>query len=1178
MKSSGSKGFMKEIVIGAVIVATILLLGTFVAGKNASEDTESAVHAVSLMYLDELAARRAQVVSSTLSNYAASMDAAVGLLTPQDLASITNLQAYQARMKQLYGLEKFAFVDSDGLIYTSRGTRTDVQFYRFDYNTIGGSEVSLKDVDGAKKVVIAMPVDRLALEGKTLVACFMEIDMNRMLNSLSLQTDNKNTTFCNIYTRRGEALTNMVLGGLANETNLLEALANAEFGRGKNFESVAADFAEGRPGVAMFTYNNIRETICYVPIKDTDWMITYLVRDSVINEQISSIADGIARRSLAQSALTAIVLIVVFVLLYLQMRNAAKVMLEKEISEAENRGKQQELEEQLAMQEELLAQEHEKAQQESVINSLAANYGSVYYVDLDSGVAVCYRADEMIENAPEVGDEFLFHQRFTAYAEQYVKHEYRHEFLKCIDADEIRRRIAAEPVFTFRFLSDRNGEDRYGQLRISAANTNVSDEKDKTIHAICVGFADIDAEMRDTLQKKIELENALQAAEESGKAAESANRAKTAFLSMMSHEIRTPINAIIGMNEMILRESSEENTLTYAENVHAASLSLLSIINDILDFSKIEAGKIDIFPTEYALPSLVNDLVNLVRLRAEEHGLALYVKVNPDTPHTLLGDEIRVKQIITNLLTNAVKYTEKGSVSFSVSFHQTGQSEIALDVSVTDTGRGIREEELDKIFVAFDRLDGEKTRKIEGTGLGLNITQQLLTLMGSRLEVRSVFGEGSTFSFSLRQKVVNWEGVGDITEAMKRVEGRRVQRNTGFTAPTARILVVDDAPMNIAVISGLLRRTKIFVDTASSGEEGVEKFGSNQYDLVFLDHRMPGMDGMETLDELKRLYPGKVKDTPIISLTANAVFGAKEEYLAAGFSDYLSKPVMPDALDATLLKHLPADKLVFTSTEEKETEETPLPDWLSDIPLISTRRGVEFCGGNQEYLDALKIFAASIEERADELEKLYKIRDYKGYTVKVHALKSMAKSIGASELSELAAEMEEAGKNRDIAALTAGAEVLLSLYRSLAEPLKRLSEEQPKKTGGTDAEKKLVTDRRRRLLLVDDDDDFLALTTHWLKKDYVVTAVNSGKKALKYLEKERPDLVLLDYEMPEMDGSVVLEKIRGMSNCKDLPVVFLTGTEDRENVKKAEQLHPEGFLIKTLGKKGLLMGIATFFD
>ncbi|MBR6343219.1 MAG: cache domain-containing protein [Selenomonadaceae bacterium] len=279
------------------------MLGTIVTGRNASEDTETAVHAVSMMYLDELAERRGQVVSSTLSNYAASMNAAVGLLTPQDLSSIANLQAYQARMKQLYGLEKFAFVDSDGLIYTSRGTRTDIQLYRFDYKHIAGSEVSLKDVDGAQKVVIAMPVDQLALEGKTLVACFMEIDMNRMLKNLSLQTDNKNTTFCNIYTRKGDALTNMVLGGLASETNLLEALSNATFGRGNSFQSVAADFEAGKHGVVSFTYGNIRETLCYVPIKDTDWMITYLVRDSIINEQISSIADGIAKRSLVQSAL-----------------------------------------------------------------------------------------------------------------------------------------------------------------------------------------------------------------------------------------------------------------------------------------------------------------------------------------------------------------------------------------------------------------------------------------------------------------------------------------------------------------------------------------------------------------------------------------------------------------------------------------------------------------------------------------------------------------------------------------------------------------------------------------------------------------------------------------------------------------------------------------------------------
>ena len=1176
MGAGERKGFMKEAVIGCVIVAAILLFGTIITGRNASEDTETAVHTVSMMYLDELASRRAQVVSSALSNYAANMDAAVGLLTSADLASAKNLQAYQARMKQLYGLEKFAFVDSDGLIYTSRGTRTDIDLYKFDYNRITGPEISLKTVDGAKKVVIAMPVDRLSLEGKTLVACFMEIDMSRMLRSLSLQTDNNNTTFCNIYTRKGAALSDMVLGGLASEDNLLEALAHAEFKQGQTFQSVAADFEEGRGSVATFTYGNIRETLCYVPIKGTDWMLTYLVRDSVINEQISSIADGIARRSLAQSALTAVALLAVFAVLYMQTRKATKATLEKEISEAENRGKQQELEEQLALQEELLAQEQEKAQQENVINSLAVNYRSVYYVDLDTDDAVCYREDDPLEDAPDLGEHFAYHQKFISYGERFVKPEYQDEFFRFIEPGEIRRHLAEEPVFNYRYLAEHRGEERYEQLRISAANT-VANESGITVHAVCMGFADVDAEMRRDLQRKQELENAVQAARESGEAAEAANQAKSAFLSMMSHEIRTPINAVIGMNEMILRESAEENVLTYAENARAASMSLLSIINDILDFSKIEAGKMDILPSEYALPSLVNDLVNLVRLRAEEHGLALYVKVDPDTPNTLFGDEIRVKQIITNILTNAVKYTEKGSVSFSVGFHQTAPDEIALDVSVTDTGRGIKDEDIEKLFAAFNRLDAEKTRKIEGTGLGLNITQQLLALMGSRLEVRSTLGKGSTFSFSLPQKVVDWEGVGDLSAALKRMETKRVRRNAGFIAPDARILVVDDAPMNIAVISGLLRRTKIFVDTASSGEECVEKFGANQYDLVFLDHRMPGMDGMETLGELRRVYPGKVKDTPIISLTANAVFGAKEEYLAAGFSDYLSKPVMPDALDETLLKHLPANKLIFTSADEDE-EDTPLPDWLSDIPLISTRRGVEFCGGNEEYLNALKIFAASINERADELETLYKNRDYKGYSVKVHALKSMAKSIGAAELSKLAAEMEEAGKNRDLAALTAGAEVLLSLYRSLADPLKRLTEENTKQASDADAEKNLVTDQRRKLLLVDDDEDFLALTTRWLKKDYAVTAVNSGKKALKYLEKERPDLVLLDYEMPDMDGSAVLEQIREMPTLKDLPVVFLTGTEDKENVKKAEQLHPEGFLPKTMGKKGLLMGIEAFFD
>ena len=674
------------------------------------------------------------------------------------------------------------------------------------------------------------------------------------------------------------------------------------------------------------------------------------------------------------------------------------------------------------------------------------------------------------------------------------------------------------------------------------------------------------------------LEKTTQELETMAVEANAANLAKSEFLSMMSHELRTPINAVLGMNEMILRESDEENVLTYAENAHTAGLALLGIINEILDFSKIEAGKMEIVPQEYELASLISDLVNLIRMKAEERGLSLYVKVAPDTPSRLVGDELRVKQIITNLLTNAVKYTEKGSVTLSVNYRQAGESEVILDVSVEDTGVGIREENLHKLFHAFDRIDAERTRKIEGTGLGINITQKLLKLMGSTLEVKSVLGSGSTFSFALPQKVANRKGIGDLGKALKKVSDKRTKRKTRFTAPNVRILVVDDAPMNIAVIAGLLKRTKIQVDTAESGAECIEKFAVKTYDLVFLDHRMPVMDGPETLGQLKKRFPAKLAETPVISLTANAMSGAREEYIALGFWDYLSKPVMAEELEAMLLRALPPEKIVTTEeSEENSPEEPQLPDWLASVPLLDPEKGVQFCGGNVEYLEALSLFERSIKFHATEIERFWKAKDYDTYTIKVHSLKSMAKSIGATELSRLAAELESAGKDGDADSIDAGTDTLLTLYRSLSEPLAKIHGE--KLGSRTSAPKPdAVTTKRHTILLVDDDDDFLALTSRWFRKDYAVTAVNSGKKALAALEKEVPDLLLLDYEMPEMNGAEVLRQIRANPKLKDLAVVFLTGTEDKENVRKAESLHPEGFLLKTMGKTGLLMGIAAFFD
>ena len=515
-----------------------------------------------------------------------------------------------------------------------------------------------------------------------------------------------------------------------------------------------------------------------------------------------------------------------------------------------------------------------------------------------------------------------------------------------------------------------------------------------------------------------------------------ANSAKSAFLSNMSHEIRTPINAILGMNEMILRESREEDTRSYAQNIRIAGLSLLSIISDILDFSKIEAGKMDLAPGDYEVSSMVSDLVNLIWLRAEEKGLVLEVSVDSRIPHILYGDEMRIKQIVTNLLTNAIKYTEQGTVRLDIGFDRLSDTEIALKVSVTDTGYGIKQEDLSRLFTAFDRIDKERARKIEGTGLGLNITQQLLALMGSTLKVQSTYGEGSTFAFALTQTVVEWEEIGEGSASPHGERRKRSRSAERFVAPDARVLVVDDAPMNLAVIAGLLKRTRLTIETALNGSECINMFGDGEYDLVFLDHRMPGMDGVETLEALRDRYPEKFERTPIISLTANAVSGARELYIEAGFTDYLTKPVMADELEKVIVKYQPAEKVVREVVDEaaaKEPEEAPA--WLTAIAALDTEKGVANCGGMQAYLEALKIFAESIATRSEEIERCCARGDIAGYTIKVHALKSMARSVGAEELAGLAARLEAAGDANDTDTIYGQTGKLLVMYRRLEEPL-----------------------------------------------------------------------------------------------------------------------------------------------
>jgi signal transduction histidine kinase/ActR/RegA family two-component response regulator len=407
--------------------------------------------------------------------------------------------------------------------------------------------------------------------------------------------------------------------------------------------------------------------------------------------------------------------------------------------------------------------------------------------------------------------------------------------------------------------------------------------------------------------------------------AEHSNAAKSDFLANMSHEIRTPINAVLGMNEMILRESvrsrdelsedRQEITDTFADicnnawNIDSEGKSLLSLINDILDFSKIEAGKLELVDGDYKLSSVINDVCNMISFKAEAKKLKFSVNVNEEIPDSLYGDEIRVRQVMTNLLNNAVKYTHKGSVSFNVDFKKHEDEElIDLIVNVKDTGVGIKEEDVDKLFTKFERVDLEKNSTIEGTGLGLAITKSLVEMMDGEIKVESVYGEGSTFKFLIPQKYTSAEPIGDFRDRFKKTVSALTARKESIYAPEAKILVVDDTAMNLMVVKGLLRNSKINIDTAESGRDAIELAKESKYDIIFMDQRMPVMDGVTAMRIIKEESDTNL-DTPIICLTADAISGAKDKYIAEGFTDYLSKPISVQELEQMLFDYLPEDKI-----------------------------------------------------------------------------------------------------------------------------------------------------------------------------------------------------------------------------------------------------------------------------
>ena len=542
-----------------------------------------------------------------------------------------------------------------------------------------------------------------------------------------------------------------------------------------------------------------------------------------------------------------------------------------------------------------------------------------------------------------------------------------------------------------------------------------------------------------------------------------ANVAKSRFLANMSHEIRTPINGILGMDTMLLKECKDDNIREYAKNIQSAGQLLLSIINDILDISKIESGKFEILPVEYELFSVLNDCCNMAKSRLEDKQIAFEMQINPQLPSRLYGDEVRIRQIINNLLSNAAKYTVEGRVTLSMDFEKREDSRIQLRVSVEDTGIGIREEDLGKLFESFTRVDEKRNRNIEGTGLGLNLTKNLAELMNGDISVESTYGKGSCFTVKIEQKIVDAAPIGDFAERYQNFLKVSDEKTVSLLAPEAEILVVDDVEMNLKVVKGLLKETKIQIDTATGGLECLECVKKKHYDIIFLDHMMPEPDGVETLRRMNQMTDNLNMDTPVIMLTANAIVGAREEYISAGFNDYLTKPIQEDRLLEMLLKYLPeglisrsrkeadaAEELQqqAADTEEEsqqETAEQKEKAWeeqirqLEESGMLDTQLGMKYCVQDANfYLEILREYARG--EKSAQMEELYKAGEWENYKTLVHALKSTSLTIGAVRLSEEAKALENAAKERDLSYIHENHGKTMEAYRELTEKLKSVVE------------------------------------------------------------------------------------------------------------------------------------------
>ncbi len=842
-------------VAGGIVIAAILLITTIWVSNSARVGTDQAVNRVSGFYLEELAGRRAQVVSEELKNNFSYIENALAIMDESHLKSQETLRRFLGRVKKLYGVNRFALVDENGIVYTEHSTTSGLSRYGFLSEEVTEPVISTANLYGAKKqVILAVPVEQIFFQGVKMKVCFIQINIDEMLSSLTLQTNN-NETYCSLYYNNGECLTNEEFGNLKPGKNLLDALGDADINDGYSYEQTESDFVNGRPGQISFRYEGAQEALCYIPVQGTNWMLTILIRDNVISSHISSISSGMMSRGIIQIIITVMVMLMVFLALIHQSRKNAGFLLEQEKQDG-NRIRA------------AYAQvERERVAMDNIHAALGSGLWSMEFNE-EAELVSC-NWTEVFRNMVGYKGEEEFPNLLESWSD--LLHEEDKERAVGEFWDTVRDYSGGKTYdVQYRLLTKNNG------WRWFRAAGRLSRREDGSPITFVGLFLDIDDEkrMEELLEKQTkDLQDALAAAQH-------ANRAKTTFLNNMSHDIRTPMNAIIGFTSLAAAHiDNTEQVQSYLSKISTSSNHLLSLINDVLDMSRIESGKVKIEEKETSLPEVMHDLKTIVQSDITSKQLEFYIDTADVVNENVLCDKLRLNQVLLNLLSNAMKFTKPGGI-VSVRIIQKGtavEGTASYDFQIKDTGIGMSREFLEHVFEPFERERTSTVSGIQGTGLGMAITKNIVDMMGGTISVTSEEGKGTTFTVSLQFRTCSGPVRQEIIPELRGL----------------RALVADDDFNTCSSVTKMLSTIGMRPDWTTSGKEAVLRTRlaveqNDGYAAYIIDWLMPDMNGVEVVRRIRGMIGD---DKPIIILTAYDWSDIEEEARKAGVTAFCSKPI-----------------------------------------------------------------------------------------------------------------------------------------------------------------------------------------------------------------------------------------------------------------------------------------------